>query len=137
MKHFQVPQDAPVKPLKAILQDQPSARGELWSFLKFATLIWLEDTRGYTVVGPDGAKAFSIVKQRRWIKVIDKFEAAKPGDWISLDDADYETLKTVVEAPGRSFPAAIMIACMPFSEVVLEAMSELPAHVNGVTARAD
>ena len=137
MKHFQVPQDAPVKPLKAILQDQPSARGELWSFLKFATLIWLEDTRGYTVVGPDGAKAFSIVKQRRWIKVIDKFEAARAGDWISLDDEDYAVLKPIVESPGRAFPAAVMIACMPFSEAVLSAVDELPAIVNGAAVRAE
>jgi hypothetical protein len=137
MRHFQVPQDVTVRPLKAIQIDQPAARGEMWSFLKFATLIWLEDTRAYMVAAPDGTKTFSIVKQRRWIKVIDKFEAAKPGDWMSLDDEDYVALRAVVETPGRSFPAAVMIACMPFSEVVLEAVSELPAIVNGAAARTD
>ena len=136
MRHFQVPEDVVVKPLKAILQDQPQAKGERWSFLKFATLIWLEDPRGYSVATPEG-KAFSIGRQRRWIKVIDKFEAAKVHDWISLDDEDYEALKTVVETPSRSLTAALMIACMPFSEVVLAAVSELPAIVNGVATRAD
>jgi hypothetical protein len=136
MKHFQVPQDVTVRPLKAMLQDQPAAKGERWSFLKFATFIWLEDARPYTTSMADGTKSFSIVKQRRWIKVIAKFEDAKPGDWMSLDDEDYVALRAVVETPGRSFPAAVMIACMPFSEVVLEAVSELPAIVNGAPVHA-
>ena len=135
MKHFQVPQDVQVRPLKVMAQD--GAKGEQWSFLKFATFVWLEDTRGYTVIGPDGAKGFSIVKQRRWIKVIDKFEAARAGDWISLDDEDYAALKPIVESPGRACPAATMIACMPFSEAVLSAVDELPAIVNGAAVRAE
>ena len=58
-------------------------------------------------------------------------------DWISLDDEDYEALKTVVETPSRSLTAALMIACMPFSEAVLSAVDELPAIVNGAAVRAE
>src|ERR1700684_2703687 len=129
MKHFQVPFPVKTKPLKAMKDGPAPAVAVEWVFLKVATLLWLEDTRPTQT--PDG-KGFSIVKQRRWIKVIDAFEAAEAGDWISLDDEDYQALKEVVEAPARSFAAADMIAGMPFSAAVLAAVDQLPAtHTNG------
>jgi hypothetical protein len=134
MKHFQVPSEITIKPWIAQVIEQPNVKPEKMSFLKFATFIWLEDSRPYA---SDDGRGFSVVKQRRWIKVIDKFEAAKPGDWISLDDQDYVALKAVVEAPNRLFPStATMMSCLPFSEVVLTAVDELPAVVNGAQASA-
>ena len=133
MKHFQVPYPVKGRPLKAATDPNlPPPPAMEWTFLRAATLLWLEDTRPTQT--PDG-KGFSIVKQRRWIKVIDKFEAASAGDWISLDDEDYAALKIVVESPSRSFAAADMIATMPFADAILAAVDELPAtHVNGTKA---
>lgn len=134
MKHFQVPYPVKGKPLKASIDPNlPTPPAVEWTFIRAATLLWLEDTRPTQT--PDG-KGFSIVKQRRWIKVIDKFEAAEAGDWISLDDEDYAALKQVVECPARAFAAADMRSCIAFSDAVLAAVDELPTtHVNGAKTK--
>jgi len=50
--------------------------------------------------------ADSISKARRWFKVIDKLEAASPGDRVVLEDGDMKTLQTVVAADGDAFASA-------------------------------
>lgn len=130
MKHFQVPASAAeLVPPKAVLEKDPAAKVATFSFREFSTFIWLEDPRAYTSEH-DGKQ--SVVKLRRWQKVIDAFEAAEPGDWISLEDEDYATLKTIVEAPQRQFQVGhtrIALACMPFVDAVLGAKNEKPAVV--------
>lgn len=118
-KFFQVPQDIEVRPWKAM---DVTVTGEKVSFLKYATFSWLDDPRAYT----DGQQG-SIVKMKRWQKVIEKFEAAKPGDFLELEDQDWTTLKKLVEAPGRFFPTPVVMACMAFSDAVLNAKDEKPA----------
>lgn len=129
MRHFQVPFEAvEVKPWAAILAANPDAKPGKVSFREWASLIWLDDPRAYT--NERGEQ--SIVKLRRWQKVIDLFELAKPGDWISLEDDDYEALKKIVESPTRAFAqnaTLIALACMPYTDAVLDAKKEKPAAV--------
>lgn len=124
-RHIQVPHAcAEVAPWAAVLETDPNAKPEKISFSRFSTFIWLDDARGYS-----DDKGMSVVKLRRWQKLIDKFEAAKPGDWISLDDEDYDALRRIVENPQRGFQAGntqIMLACMPYVDAVLDAVTELP-----------
>jgi|SRR5580693_879647 hypothetical protein len=133
MKSFQVPFDMAIAPRKAELELDPAAKGERCSFRKFATFIWLDDPRAYTEgEGPLAKIVFS--KQVRWAKVCEKFESALPSEWITLDDQDFETLKKIVESPSRQFQTAtgpavhLHLACVPFSEAVLGAVEQIPAH---------
>lgn len=119
-KHFQVPFNLiEIKPRSV---DPVNMASEKISFLRFATLCWLDDARAYSNERGEG----SIMKMRRWQKVIDKFEAAKQGDWISLEDEDYAVLKKIVESPVRQFSTPAMLACMPYADAVLDAKNELP-----------
>lgn len=123
-KSFQVPADITVAPLAG---SAPDARPEVYSFLKFARHIWLDDPRAFTSQGQ-----MSVLRMRQWHAVIDRFEASKVGDWITLDEGDYAALKVIVEAPMRSFPSAhAMIACLPFSDAVLDAVDTIPAAPAG------
>jgi hypothetical protein len=129
MKHFQVPQEVVlVKPWAAILAQDPSAKPEPIPFLRWATFMWLDDTRAYM----DG-QTQSVMRLRRWQKVIDKFEIAAPGEWVSLDDQDYATLRMIVEAPARVFQqnnTMIALACLPYTDAVLDAKDTLPPEVD-------
>ncbi len=121
-KSFQVPEAIVVRPWAAADQ---SVRPEIKTFLQFATYIWLDDPSAIT----DAQSKFSVVKQHRWSAVIGKFEATKPGNWITLEDEDYVVLRKIVEAPSRVFPGNnVMMACLPFSDVVLSAVSQIPAE---------
>lgn len=126
MKHIQVPFEVvTVKPWATILEQLPDAKPEAITFLRWATFMWLDDPRGFT--SDTGAQ--SIIKMRRWQKVIDKFEVAKPGQYISLDDDDYETLKKIVESPARVFQqntTQVTLSCLLYVDAVLNAVSELP-----------
>jgi hypothetical protein len=134
-KYFQVPHAAAmIKPWKTILDIDPEAKPEPMSFLRFATMIWLNDPRAIT---EEGKTTQSVLRIRKWSKVIDAFEAAKPGDWITMSDEDFEVLKRIVEHPQHAFQMnnmATMLACMPFVDAVLAAKDELPAVVNGASA---
>lgn len=125
-KSFQVPFEAVlVKPWAAVLEATPDAKPEPMPFLKFATFIWLDDPRGYS----DDLGKQSIVKMRRWLAVVARFESSKPGEWITLEDDDYATLKKIVESPTRSFGTPAMMSCLPFSDIVLNAVDKVPAVV--------
>jgi hypothetical protein len=132
MKHFRIPEDIHISPWPAVLATNPAAKPERMSFHKFASFVWLDDQRAYTDARGEG----SIVKMRRWGRVIGVFESGKPGAWVSLDDEDFTALKKIVEAPTRFFPVPITIACLAFSDAVLAAVDELPVVVNG-KAEAD
>jgi hypothetical protein len=121
-----------VKPWKAITDVVPDAKPETISFLRWVTFIVLDDPRAFT----DGQQQ-SVVKMRRWAKVIDAFESSKPGEYIPVDDQDYATLKLIVENPQRAFQNGVVqitLACMPYVDAILEAKSELPAVVNQAQA---
>ena len=135
MMHIQVPYDVEVKPWAAILSTMPDAQPQKLSFLTYATATWLDDERAW--INDDGKQ--SVVKLRRWGKVIDAFEKTKPGQWISMDDEDYGTLKRIVESPKKVFtqaPTQIALAAIPFVDAVLEAKHELPAILDGKAATA-
>jgi hypothetical protein len=123
-KSFQVPfEPIVVKPWAALLEENPEAKPEPLSFRKFSTFIWLDDARAIT----DDAGKQSVVKLRRWLAVVAKFERAKPGDWITLEDEDYATLKKIVEAPIRSFQGtSAAMACLPYTDLVLSAVDKIP-----------
>ena len=111
-KSFQVPEAIVIK--ARFSTEQPITK----SFLEFATFVWLDDPAAY---------AGGMVAQHRWAAVIAKFEAAKVGDWITLEDQDYVSLKKVVEAPTRKFAdSRITMGCIPFSDVVLGAVDKVP-----------
>lgn len=125
-KSFQVPfEPILIKPWAAVLESTPDAKPEPMPFLKFATYIWLDDPRAYT--GPDGKQ--SIVRLRRWLAVVAIFEGCKQGAWLTLEDDDYQTLKSIVESPTRSFGTPAMMSCLPFSDVILNAVDKIPAVV--------
>jgi hypothetical protein len=130
-KSFQVPFALiTVKPRSV---DHPDAKPEPISFLRYATHCWLDDMRAWS----DEQGKGSIVKMHRWQKVIERFEAAKQGDWITLDDADYAILKGIVEKPMRFFPSAhATLECLPYSDAVLDAKDELPV-TNSVETKSE
>jgi hypothetical protein len=116
-KSFQVPEPIIIR---ARISSEKSV---IQSFLEFAMFVWLDDPAAYS----DANGKSSIVAQKRWQKVIEKFETTKPGDWITLEDQDYVSLKRVVEAPTRKFvDSRITMACIPFSDAVLGAVDKIP-----------
>jgi hypothetical protein len=133
MYYFQVPfEPVVVKPWAALLAADPNIKPESLSFQKFSSFIWLDDSRAFT----EGDKQ-SIEKLRRWQKVIDKFEAAQPGDWIELEDQDYNTLKRIVESPARAFQmnnTQLMLATLPYVDLVLNAKREKPVVLDSTQA---
>jgi hypothetical protein len=122
-KSFQVPEPVTVPAWAA---ENSSAKPATLTFLVFATTCWLNDPQAIL----DAQGKPNLVKQKRWFKVIDLFEASKPGDWITLDDEDYATLVKIVQAPATVYPSLrVMQAALPFSEAVLQARKDLPAHL--------
>ena len=124
MKYFQVPVTVVVKPPPELLKVKPDIMPDPFPFAHWADFMWLDDARAY-VSGTEP----SVVKLRRWAKVIEAFEVAKPGDWISLEDQDYATLTKIVESPQKIFQhnhTRIAIACLPYVDAVLGAKNELP-----------
>jgi hypothetical protein len=116
-KSFQVPEPIIIRARIG------TERSVVQSFFEFATFVWLDDPAAYS----DANGKSSIVAQQRWQKVIEKFEATKPGDWITLEDQDYVSLKKVVEFPTRKFvDSRITMACIPFSLAVLGAVDKIP-----------
>jgi hypothetical protein len=145
MKYIHHPYDIEVKPWAEILRANPQAAPEKVSFMRWLTFIVLDDPRG--LLNEKGEQ--SILQMRRWQKLIEKFEASKPGEFIAIDDQDYDVLTKIVNTPSRSFQnaTAITLACLTFVDAVLGAPSEIPAvriieasaHANGtseVTASA-
>jgi hypothetical protein len=124
-KSFQVPfEPCMVNPWASGLAVTPNATPSPMPFLRFAEEIWLKDPRG----GLDKDNNGSLVSQRRWFNVIAKFQAAKPGYWITLDDEDFAVLKKIVESPKRSFQdLEVTMACIPYSDAVLAAVDAKPA----------
>ena len=123
MKCFQVPADVVVTPWSSTLAVNPNAKPESLSFVRYALTVWLEDRRAYTQ-----EQTFSLVKQKRWLAVIAKFQAAAVGDWIAVDDEDYAVLKTIVERPTSAMPMAHSMAAIPFSDAVLAAVDTIPTE---------
>lgn len=123
MKCFQVPADVVVTPWASTLAANPSAKPESLSFVRYALTVWLDDRRAYTQ-----EQTFSLVKQKRWLAVIAKFQAAAVGDWIAVDDEDYAVLKTIVERPTSAMPMAHSMAAIPFSDAVLAAVDTIPTE---------
>lgn len=135
MRHIQIPYDVEIKPWKIVLDANPDAKPEKMSFLRYATFMWIDDPRSWI----DEAGKQSVVKLRRWQKVIDKFEAAKPGEYVALDDEDYAVLVKIVESPAKVFqgaPTQVALACLPFIDAVVNAVEELPSVVANGQATA-
>ena len=132
-KSFSVPESV-VVPSWAAGDGNNVAKPKMLSFLEYATTVWLDDPQAFI----DAQGKSSHVKQNRWFGVIDKFERAKPGDWITLDDEDYATLVKIIKSPGRMFPSVrTMHAGAPFANVVLKAIDEIPAALTAAsTAQA-
>lgn len=126
MRNIKVPADVTVQPTPEDQRKFEAARAaggsavaqphEVYSFKRFAFAVWLEDTRASTA-----GDRFSLAMQRRWGKVIDKFEAACAGDTISLDDQDWSTLCKIVETPSAMVAPSAMRQLFVFSDAVLEA----------------
>jgi|HubBroStandDraft_2_1064218.scaffolds.fasta_scaffold05875_5 hypothetical protein len=129
-KSFQVPETVPVASWVAGDANNV-AKPKTLTFLEFATTVWLDDPQACV----DAQGKSSLVKQNRWFGVIGKFERAKPGDWITLDDEDYVTLVKIVRSPTRIFPSIrTMQAGAPFSEIVLQAVDQIPPALTAVGA---
>lgn len=86
------------------------------SFVSYAYEVWFNDPKANT--GP--------LKLRAWMKMVDAFDATKPGDVVELQETDYEALKAVVEAPGTVYPPLFAIQLDAFSAAVLDAPSKDP-----------
>lgn len=125
MRHITVP--------SPITVSVPFAEGgpppETITFQRFATLSWLNDDR---------AIAGGFAKQVRWAKVVDAFQQSETGATISLEDEDYNTLRTIVDAPSARLAPVIAIQLLAYSQAVIDATDKLPTAVvqNGATPEA-
>jgi hypothetical protein len=126
MRYLVIPQDILVTPWAEIRRANPLAAPEPISFARWVTMLVLDDPRGLA----DDKGTASYLQMRRWSRVVDKFEASKPGDVLEFDDIDHATLCRIVQSPSRMFQGggnAIALACLPFAEAILDAPTERPA----------
>jgi hypothetical protein len=117
MHYIHVPEVIYVRPPPQLA---PNAEPEPLPFYKFALTVWLNDPRAI-----EGGFA----KQVRWAKVLEKFAEALPGGHIALEDEDYNTLRPIVERPGGTLQPTIAVQLLPYSQAVLDATTEPPAHL--------
>lgn len=89
------------------------------------------------------AAADNFVKLNRWLKVVDQLDACKPGELLLIEEEEFTSLKTVVEADFvKIAKEAGLVAgqLRPFYDVVLEAKTyegeKLQPKKNGAPARA-
>lgn len=107
MKSFIYPND--IK-----LRDRLSGKeGDTVAFRTFAIGRWANDSK----------VADSVAKLLRWIKVVDKLDAANPGALIVLEDEDYKSLKEVVERDRETMlnQPLLISQLAPFFDAVIEA----------------
>lgn len=107
MKFFTYPQD--IK-----LRDRLSGKeGETVSFRTIAIGRWANDAKA----------ADSVAKLTRWIKIVDKLDAGKPGDLVVLEDEDHKSLCDVSERDRASMLSQPLICAQlaPFYDAVSEA----------------
>jgi hypothetical protein len=133
MRYIQVPADVtlPLAPEVQRQIDVERAAGrpvvtpalEVFSVKRFAFTMWLEDPRAMM-----SGDRFSLAMQRRWGKVIDKFEVASAGDTIMVDDQDWTVLCKIVEAPQAIVTPSAMRHLFVFSDAVIEASETAPPH---------
>jgi hypothetical protein len=65
----------------------------------------------------------------RVIKLKDLFETVSEGDIVPVEDADYEKLKDVVDAPTSGYNPRVMTQCYKYIEAILEAPVKDPREV--------
>jgi len=88
------------------------------TFLDCAYDIWFNDVRA-SEAGP--------VALRRWMKMIDAFEAAsEAGSVVALEDEDWKTLKEIVEHPKAAYPPLLAYQLDSFAAAILEATTKAP-----------
>lgn len=138
MRHIRVPEPilATHPVTKQPIPDVPGGTAKVQSFLEYACNCWLNDPRA-------GRSPVAIA---RWTRVVEKFmqaeaemQRAKRGAvYLSLEDADYATLRAIVEAPEAGYAPLIAASFAPFWQAVLDATEELPADkdANGVAEAA-
>lgn len=136
MRYFPIPHNIMIK-------DRVSGNSESFSFVRYANLIWFNDTRWET---PKSNLA-------RLIKVIAELEKA-PGEMAMLEDQDWGIVKSIIDQPGLVNGAAgpgvplLLVPTMQiqvgptFEGAVLEAVTEDPREVvapspNGSGARKE
>ncbi len=83
MHYVQIPHDIQVK-------DRKTGTVTPLSFVTYANLIWLDDTRWET---PKANLA-------RLMRVVAEIDRAAPGEWMLLEDQDWLILKDIIEKPG-------------------------------------
>lgn len=71
-------------------------------------------------------------------KMLEGLVALKPGDTWELEDADFDKLRPIVEAPQNTYPSPLLnLQVLPFSTAFLEATDKAPVvHANGSTRAA-
>lgn len=125
MKFFPIPHNIMVR-------DRISGNSESFSFVRYANLIWFNDTRWET---PKSNLA-------RLVKVIAEFEKA-PGEMALLEDQDWAIVKSIIDQPGQvnggpGAPSGVPLLLVPtmqiqvgptFEGAVLEAVTKDPREV--------
>lgn len=95
------------------------------SFKSYAYRVWLNDSRG--IKASDETTAPEATE--RWGKVIRLFGSAAEGEVIPLEDADYKTLRKIVEAPALIVGNALIeVQLLSFVQAVLCAKGEPPEN---------
>jgi hypothetical protein len=109
--------------------DPKTEKEEFFSFKKYATLIWLDDVRWLTPK----------TRLANLLRVLSEFDK-EPNDVASLEDADWDILKKIIEEPGTGPSGPILLRPTiqvqvgpPFEKAVLEAATSIPATVQITT----
>jgi hypothetical protein len=123
MHFFQIPHDILVK-------DRVTDKTEKLSFVRYANLIWLNDSRWET---PKSNLA-------RLVKVVTEFDKA-PGEWAMLEDSEWLILKSIIETPGTGPGGPILLTPLvqiqvgpTFEGVVLDAPTKDPRETIAPTS---
>ena len=56
-----------------------------------------------------GERGMDVEEMRKSIRIIEALEKTKPGDWLDLEDADYEHLKQKVAAMRWNFAHQLIV----------------------------
>ena len=118
MRYIQIPASFQVR----IKNPQPPTGPAVADTMKSTTFIdtlcdvWLNHAQEF------GATANAV---RSAAKIAEAFEGKNPGDWVAIEDADFQKLEKAVETTG--YNPAVARQLIPFMDAVANATKKNPA----------
>lgn len=95
----------------AELDTDGAVRPLVISQTEYAIIYWLNDKRA----------ASTPVEYAKLVKLVNKFTDVAGLEWISLEDAEWERLRPIVESPNASRGPMAEIQLLPFTRAFLDA----------------